>query len=78
VVAVGRGGVRETVVDGETGLLVEGEGAADLAEALREDLARFDSAAISAHAQRFSAAAFRERFRGLVDHCRAEHEAAAA
>jgi glycosyltransferase involved in cell wall biosynthesis len=78
VVAVGRGGVRETVVDGETGVLVEGEGAADLAAPLRDvDFAGFDSAAIVAHAQRFGAAAFRERFRSLVDRYREEHEALA-
>lgn len=66
VVAVRRGGVTETVIDGETGLLVEGEGAADLAEALREDLARFDPEAIRRNADRFSAASFRQRLSSLV------------
>jgi glycosyltransferase involved in cell wall biosynthesis len=67
VVAVGRGGARETVVDGVTGILVEGEGAADLAEPLRdEDFGRFDPAAIRAHARGFGAASFRQRLSALV------------
>lgn len=67
VVGVRKGGVRETVVDGETGLLVDGEGAANLAEPLRDgDFGRFDPEAIRSHAQRFSAASFRERIRDLV------------
>jgi glycosyltransferase involved in cell wall biosynthesis len=68
VVAVNRGGVRETVVDGETGILVDGEDAASLAESLNDaDFGRFDSEAIRSHAQRFSAASFRDRFRKVVD-----------
>lgn len=76
VVAVARGGARESVVDGETGVLVEGEDAEALAEPLRyENFGRFDPEAIRAHAQRFSAAAFRARFTALVDRYRAEHDA---
>lgn len=76
VVAVGRGGACETVLDGETGVLVEREDAASLAEPLRdEDFGRFDPVAIKAHAQRFSAASFRSRFSALVDRYRAEHNA---
>jgi glycosyltransferase involved in cell wall biosynthesis len=68
VVAVGRGGVRETVIDGESGILVDGEDAASLAEPLNDvDFGRFDSEAIRSHAQRFSAASFRDRFRKVVD-----------
>ncbi|HZO05719.1 MAG TPA: glycosyltransferase [Solirubrobacterales bacterium] len=67
VVAIDRGGVRETVVDGETGILVPGEDAGALAEALREtDFERFDPAAIRAHAERFSAANFRRSLLELV------------
>jgi glycosyltransferase involved in cell wall biosynthesis len=78
VVAVGRGGARETVVDGVTGILVDGEGAEALAEPLRdEDFGRFDPAAIRAHAQRFGAAAFRERLQGLVQRYAAERGIAA-
>jgi glycosyltransferase involved in cell wall biosynthesis len=77
VVAVGKGGVRETVVDGRTGVLVDGEDAAALAAPLRdEDFGRFDPTAIRAHAQSFSATSFRERFKSLVGRYTVEHEAA--
>jgi glycosyltransferase involved in cell wall biosynthesis len=66
VVGVDAGGLRETVVPGETGLLVpNGDGSA-LARALSEDLRRFDPRAIRAHAQRFSPQAFQERLREVV------------
>jgi glycosyltransferase involved in cell wall biosynthesis len=78
VVAVGRGGVLETVADGRTGVLVDGESAATLAEPLREmDFDRFDSKAIRKHAQRFGAAAFRENFTALVSRVANEHGVAA-
>lgn len=68
VVGLRNGGVRETVIDGETGLLVDGEDAASLAEPLNDvDFGPFDSEAIRSHAQRFSAASFRDRFRKVVD-----------
>jgi glycosyltransferase involved in cell wall biosynthesis len=77
VVAVGRGGVRETVIDGRTGVLVDGEDAAALAEPLRdEDFQRFDPAVTQAHAQRFSAASFRERLTALVNRYETEHRVA--
>jgi glycosyltransferase involved in cell wall biosynthesis len=67
VVAVARGGARETVVDGVTGALVDGEDAAALAEPLRHlDFGAFDPAAIRANAERFSAASFRRSFSKLV------------
>jgi glycosyltransferase involved in cell wall biosynthesis len=62
VVGVARGGVTETVLDGETGFLVEDESPAGLAEALREDsLLQLDPAVIQANAARFSTEAFRAR-----------------
>jgi glycosyltransferase involved in cell wall biosynthesis len=68
VVAVGRGGVRETVLDGRTGVLVDAEDAAALAEPLRyQDFGRFDPAAIRANAERFSAEAFRQALKASVD-----------
>lgn len=74
VVAVNRGGVRETVIPGETGVLIEGEDAAALAEALHDtDFDRFDPMKIRAHAERFSPAAFRAAFSGLVDRYSEEH-----
>lgn len=71
VIAVDRGGVRETVLPGKTGLLVEGEDAESLAEAIRSaDFDRFDPELIAAHAQRFSSDEFRRRFRLLVERYR--------
>jgi glycosyltransferase involved in cell wall biosynthesis len=71
VVAIDAGGVRETVLDGETGVLVpDGEPDA-LARPLRGDLTRFDPQAIQAHAQRFRPEAFRSRLRAIVDDLRA-------
>jgi glycosyltransferase involved in cell wall biosynthesis len=68
VVAVARGGVTETVVDGRTGVLVDGEDAADLAAPLREeDFGRFDAATIRANAEGFSSAAFRSKLTELVN-----------
>ncbi len=68
VVAVNRGGVRETVVDGLTGVLVDAEDAAALAEPLRdEDFGRFDPIKIRANAARFSAASFRQNLKSAVD-----------
>jgi glycosyltransferase involved in cell wall biosynthesis len=71
VVGVRAGGLRETVVDGETGLLVDGGGAASLAEPLNDvDFGRFDPETIRSHSQRFSAASFRGRIREVVDRYR--------
>lgn len=77
VVAIRRGGVCETVVHGETGVLVDGEGAADLAEPLRhEDFDRFDPALIEAHAQTFDAASFRRALTAAVERCLTDRAAA--
>jgi glycosyltransferase involved in cell wall biosynthesis len=74
VVAVDRGGVRETVLDGTTGVLVDGEDPASLAEALRDvDFAGFDPERIRAHAENFSAANFRAAFKELVERYAREH-----
>lgn len=76
VVALNRGGVRETVVDGVTGVLVDGEDAAALAAPLYDlDFESFDPGAIRANAERFSAASFRQNFKGLVDRYVAQHDA---
>jgi glycosyltransferase involved in cell wall biosynthesis len=75
VVAVNRGGVRETVVNGVTGALVDGEDAAALAAPLYDlNFESFDPQAIRANAERFSAASFRRRFEALVNRYVAERE----
>ena len=67
VIAVDAGGARETVIPGHTGLLIAQGNAAALAQALREDLTRFDPQAIRRHAQRFSRSAFQARMREMVE-----------
>ena len=63
VIAYGRGGALDTVIDGETGLLYREPTAEGLAEAVlrfeAEGLDRIDPAALAARAARFSPEAFR-------------------
>jgi glycosyltransferase involved in cell wall biosynthesis len=67
VIALRAGGVLESVIDGETGVLYTGEGPGPLAEALRSfDPDAFDSDRIRAHAERFGPERFRARFRDAV------------
>ena len=67
VVALGRGGARETIVDGCTGILVEDGSAEGLADGIRRVLDRtFDGAAIRAHAERFSRTRFGDEMAALV------------
>ena len=66
VVALGRGGALETVIDGETGVLV-GPGEEALAAGLRRAAAtRWDSARIRAHAVRFSRARFVQEIHEVI------------
>jgi glycosyltransferase involved in cell wall biosynthesis len=67
VVAVNRGGARETVIDGETGVLVPPEDPPALAEALRyTDFDRFSPPTIKENAHRFSSANFRRSLHAEV------------
>ena len=68
VVALGRGGAVETVVSGETGLLVDEPSPGAFADAVARVLrSRFDPAAIRRHAERFSRGRFGDRIEALVD-----------
>ncbi len=68
VIAVNRGGVRETVLDDVTGVLVDAEDADSLAAALRAtDFTGFDSAAIRRHAEEFSTESFQAKMIELVE-----------
>ncbi len=67
VVGINRGGVSETVIDGDTGMLVPDGDMSALARALRSDFTRFDPRLISAHAQRFSREVFQTRLREVVE-----------
>ncbi len=68
VLALGRGGALETVVDGETGVLVGHEAVRDFAEAMREvDFTRFEPQRAQENATRFSSDAFAQSLREAVD-----------
>ena len=63
VVAFGRGGALDTVLPGTTGVLVDEQSVASLAEGIDEVLAgRFDPEACRRNAERFSPVRFRDRF----------------
>ena len=71
VVAVDAGGVRETVINGSTGVLVPVGDLDALTEALREtDFTRFSAERIRQHAYGFSTQAFQAKFRGVVEQFR--------
>ena len=68
VVALGRGGALETVIDGTTGVLFDQPTAADLAGALeRVSRTRFDEGAIRAHAEQFSRPRHLAQMREVID-----------
>jgi glycosyltransferase involved in cell wall biosynthesis len=67
VVALGRGGALETVVDGETGVLVE-PGVEALADGLtRAAATSWDSETIRRHADKFSRARFAKEIQAAID-----------
>jgi len=67
VVALGRGGARETVIDGESGVLFAEPDVDSLSAALdRVARGRFDSARISQHAQRFSRDRYVQQMREVI------------
>lgn len=76
VLGVDAGGLRETVVQGETGVLVPEATPEAFADALRSvDFTSFDSTAIAAHAQQFSLERFQRELRRHVDRVVAQHVA---
>ena len=67
VIALGRGGALETVIDGETGVLVPDATADAFAQAFtRIAQSRFDSARIRTHAERFSTARYVREFQTAI------------
>ena len=81
VIAYRSGGALDTVVEGETGCFFARQTADDLAatiEHFERDEARFDPAAIRAHAQGFGREVFRARLKGFIDRSLAEHRASMA
>ena len=74
VVAVADGGVLETVLDGETGVLLPHGGIDEFAEAIRDvDFDRFRGEDIARHAQEFSTARFQLRLRAEVKRALRKH-----
>lgn len=68
VIAYGRGGVTETVVDGTTGVLFEEQTPDSLIEAMvRFEAKSFDPAVCRQNAERFDASEFRRRLRLAID-----------
>jgi glycosyltransferase involved in cell wall biosynthesis len=68
VIALGRGGACETIVPGETGILVDEPTPVAFATAIRDALAhRFDTDAIRRHAERFGRSRFGDEMTAIVD-----------
>jgi glycosyltransferase involved in cell wall biosynthesis len=73
VVALNEGGAAESVIDGTTGVLVNGRSPEALADGLRRAMdTRFDPAALRDNALRFSRQRFLTEFRAAVDGALAE------
>lgn len=76
VLAFGRGGASETVIDGETGLLFHEQSAEAIRQVVKDFEAissSFDPEVIRSNALRFSSGRFREQFRRYVDARWQEH-----
>ena len=72
VVALAHGGARETIADGETGVLVDDPGADAFAAGIRAALdRRFEAVAIRRHAEQFGRACFGDAFEAIVSDTRA-------
>lgn len=72
VIAYGRGGALETIIDGETGLFFHEQTPDALAaavEACEKWLSGFDPAVAIENAQRFSPQHFDRKFQGVIDQC---------
>ena len=71
VIAYGRGGARETVIPGQTGLFFNEQTPESLCACVKDFESirhRFDPQTIRAHAENFSSHIFRTRFKHEVDH----------
>jgi glycosyltransferase involved in cell wall biosynthesis len=68
VIAYGKGGALETIIDGKTGIIFEEQTVYGLADAmLRSERITFDPVAIRRHAERFSKERFTTSLRRIVD-----------
>lgn len=72
VIAYGKGGAKETVIPGVTGVHIEAQSWEDIGDAvIRFDPTRYDPAAIRAHAETFSKQRFMERMSDFISHATA-------
>lgn len=68
VIAFGKGGALDTVVEGETGLFFKKQTVDHVAEAIKKfESMEFDSEKIREHARKFSGEKFREQLREIVE-----------
>lgn len=68
VIAYGKGGIRDTVVDGKTGVLYMDQTTTSLQEAINKfEVSSFDPKEISEYAKRFSIAEFEKKIKDFVD-----------
>ncbi len=76
VVAFGAGGVLDTVKDGETGVLFDGQNIASLMDAVeRFKTLKFDPATIRRHAETFSTETFKQKLSIFIEEKYREHVA---
>ena len=74
VIALGEGGIRDTVVDGETGIFFAEQTVDAIKDAINLfSIKQFSAQAIRAHAQQYSAKSFRERISKIVDETYRDH-----
>lgn len=77
VLAFGKGGARETVIDGETGLFFSAQtpqAICDAVERFEKIESQFDPVRIRQHAKSFSTEVFKAKFHSYVDARWAEHQ----
>jgi glycosyltransferase involved in cell wall biosynthesis len=69
VITYGKGGAKETVINGVTGIHLETQSWEDIGDAvIRFDATRFDPKTIRAHAEKFSAERFKEKMTAFIQH----------
>ena len=76
VIAYGKGGALETVVDGKTGLFFKEQTTDSLVEAIKKfETMSFDKKELRAHAEKFDESVFKEKIRQFVEEKYAEKHA---
>ena len=74
VIAYGAGGVLDTVIDGETGVLFEAQTVESLSAAVKHfNTLRFDPEVIRCHAETFSTEAFKNKLTAFIEEKYADH-----